>query len=151
MDPRSLDERLTIRTPCQMKWGDMQGDERVRHCAACRLDVYNVREMTTPEVEALLQPGGRVCVRLYRRNDGTVVTGDCRRIWTTERSEALALLSTVTTVAGAIALLVTIAVLSVILFGDDLRKLLGESTAGALAGTGPAPTLPVTQGARLGK
>ncbi|RJS15406.1 hypothetical protein DRW03_33340 [Corallococcus sp. H22C18031201] len=75
MAPRSLDERLTLQTPCQMKWEDMRGDARVRR---------------------------------YRRRDGTVVTGDCRRIWTTERAEALAHLSSVTTVAGAIALRITL-------------------------------------------
>jgi hypothetical protein len=56
----------------------MQGDERVRYCAVCSLNVYNFAEMTRDEVRELLARNeGRVCVRLYRRADGTVLTRDC--------------------------------------------------------------------------
>jgi len=56
----------------------MAGDERVRHCAHCSLNVYNFAEMTRDEVrELLLRTEGRVCARLYRRADGTVLTRDC--------------------------------------------------------------------------
>jgi hypothetical protein len=56
----------------------MAGDACVRHCALCSLNVYNFAEMTRFEVrELLLRTEGRVCVRLYRRADGTVITRDC--------------------------------------------------------------------------
>jgi len=56
----------------------MAGDERVRHCALCSLNVYNFAEMTREEVrELLMRTEGRVCARLYRRADGTLLTGDC--------------------------------------------------------------------------
>jgi hypothetical protein len=56
----------------------MQGDARVRHCSLCNLNVYNFAEMTRDEVQALLQRSeGRVCGRLFRRADGTVLTRDC--------------------------------------------------------------------------
>jgi hypothetical protein len=56
----------------------MAGDERVRHCTLCSLNVYNFAEMTRDEVRALiLRTEGRVCARLYRRADGTVITRDC--------------------------------------------------------------------------
>jgi hypothetical protein len=56
----------------------MAGDERVRHCTLCSLNVYNFAEMTGDEVRALLlRTEGRVCARLYRRADGTVITRDC--------------------------------------------------------------------------
>jgi hypothetical protein len=56
----------------------MAGDERVRHCTLCALNVYNVAEMTAGEVRELLgRSEGRVCARLYRRADGTVLTRDC--------------------------------------------------------------------------
>lgn len=56
----------------------MSGDERMRHCAACNLDVYNFAGMTRAEIGALLATAeGRVCARLYRRADGTVLTSDC--------------------------------------------------------------------------
>jgi hypothetical protein len=56
----------------------MEGDERMRHCAVCSLNVYNFAGMTRDEVRALLaRSEGRVCGRLYRRADGTLLTRDC--------------------------------------------------------------------------
>ena len=56
----------------------MAGDERVRHCSLCSLNVYNFAEMTGEDVrELLMRTEGRVCARLYRRADGTVLTRDC--------------------------------------------------------------------------
>jgi hypothetical protein len=56
----------------------MAGDERVRHCTLCSLNVYNFAEMSRDEVrELLLRTEGRVCARLYRRADGTLLTRDC--------------------------------------------------------------------------
>jgi hypothetical protein len=69
---------LRIATPCQASWEGMAGDERVRHCTLCSLNVYNFAEMTRAEVRDLLvRTEGRVCARLYRRADGTVLTRDC--------------------------------------------------------------------------
>lgn len=135
MDARTLAERLTIATPCDMRWEEMTGDARVRHCGACQLSVYNVSEMGTAEVEALLRPGGRVCARLYRRADGTVVTGDCRRVWREQRAEAATLLGTAVTVTAALTMLVVMGLLTLTLFGDNIRRRFGTATAGALAGT----------------
>jgi hypothetical protein len=70
--------RLRIAEPCRAGWEGMAGDERVRHCTLCSLNVYNFAEMTRDEVRALLiRAEGRVCARLYRRADGTVITRDC--------------------------------------------------------------------------
>jgi len=56
----------------------MSGDDRVRHCAACDKQVYNFAAMTGAEAEALIRKHeGRLCGRLYRRADGTVLTADC--------------------------------------------------------------------------
>jgi hypothetical protein len=56
----------------------MTGDERVRHCALCSLNVYNFSEMTRDEIrELIVRTEGRVCGRLYRRADGTMLTRDC--------------------------------------------------------------------------
>jgi len=56
----------------------MAGDERVRHCTLCSLNVYNFAEMTHDEVRALLvKTEGRLCARLYQRADGTLLTSDC--------------------------------------------------------------------------
>src|SRR3954447_1868937 len=78
--PRTPDPlgNLRIAAPCRTSWEGMAGDERVRHCTLCGLHVYNFAEMTRAEVRDLLaRTEGRVCARLYRRADGTVLTRDC--------------------------------------------------------------------------
>ena len=57
----------------------MAGDERVRHCAECNLNVYNLSAMTERQVLALIAEsrGKRLCTRFYRRADGTILTQDC--------------------------------------------------------------------------
>ena len=78
---RSRLDLLTIPTPCTMPWASMRGDDRKRFCDSCSLHVYDVSQMTRPEAEAfLLRSEGRVCARLWRRVDGTLITKDCGRI-----------------------------------------------------------------------
>jgi hypothetical protein len=56
----------------------MTGDARKRFCESCSLNVYNVSEMTRTEAEGLIAASeGRFCARIYRRQDGTVITRDC--------------------------------------------------------------------------
>ncbi len=74
----SFIHKVQIATPCKADWEKMTGDERVRFCHACKLNVYNIAEMTTEEAEDLITiKEGKVCLRLYRRADGTVLTKDC--------------------------------------------------------------------------
>jgi hypothetical protein len=69
---------VRIAAPCPASWENMAGDDRVRHCALCDLNVYNFAELTRDEIRELLaRTGGRVCGRLYRRADGTLLTRDC--------------------------------------------------------------------------
>jgi len=56
----------------------MPGDERVRHCPQCNLDVYNFSEMTESEIARLVKTRtGRVCARFYQRADGTMLERNC--------------------------------------------------------------------------
>jgi hypothetical protein len=69
---------IRVASPCSAAWDAMTGDERVRFCGACRKSVYNLSEMTRAAAERLIgETEGRVCVRFYRRRDGTVLTSDC--------------------------------------------------------------------------
>ncbi|MFO0676292.1 MAG: hypothetical protein U0169_07150 [Polyangiaceae bacterium] len=69
---------VRVATPCEADWDAMAGDERVRFCGSCEKNVYNLSGMTAVEAEDLLrQTEGRVCVRFYQRDDGTVLTADC--------------------------------------------------------------------------
>lgn len=71
-------ERINVASPCSASWDEMKGDERARFCRQCQLHVYNLSGMTRSEAERLIeQREGRLCVRLYRRPDGTVITRDC--------------------------------------------------------------------------
>lgn len=71
-------ENVRIATPCHADWDDMAGDDRVRFCGRCEKNVYNLSAMTRQEAEALVAARqGRMCVRLYQRSDGTVLTSDC--------------------------------------------------------------------------
>lgn len=73
-----LIDRIRIAAPCSAKWDDMTGSDAVRHCQSCDLDVHNFAAMTRNEIAALLGASdGRVCVRLYRRPDGMILTADC--------------------------------------------------------------------------
>lgn len=73
----SLDE-LRVAAPCPADWAAMSGDARVRHCGACKRNVYDLSELTRAEAEALiLEKEGRLCVRFYRRADGTILFGNC--------------------------------------------------------------------------
>lgn len=71
--------KLQVAKPCNVGWENMSGDERKRFCSECKLHVYNFAGMTKPEVSALIADanGGRLCVRLFKRADGTVLTKDC--------------------------------------------------------------------------
>ena len=77
-NPASRLDDLRVASPCPASWADMKGDDRVRHCLGCRKNVYNLSAMTRPQAEALVQETeGRLCVRFYRRPDGTILTADC--------------------------------------------------------------------------
>lgn len=103
----SLD-RLRIATPCPIKWEQMTGDDRVRFCGHCQLNVYNISALTKGEAQALLvATEGRLCARLYRRSDGTVITKDCpvglkalRRKVSQTAAAVFALISSLTSVAS---------------------------------------------------
>ena len=70
--------KMRVASPCSVGWESMTGDERVRRCDSCELNIYNIAEMTKPEVENLVKTHeGRLCIRLYKRADGTVLTKDC--------------------------------------------------------------------------
>jgi hypothetical protein len=70
--------QLKVAKPCPADWNAMTGNDRMRFCGQCQLNVYNLSGMTRTEAERLVtQAEGRVCARFYRRADGTVLTQDC--------------------------------------------------------------------------
>jgi hypothetical protein len=130
---------LRVVTPCDVPWSSMPGDEAVRFCFQCRQNVYNVAALSLAEAVALVeQAEGRVCMRLTRRADGTLVTGDCwAQLRRARRRGLLAL--------AAAAPLILLTQLWSQAFG--LRLLLGlvhHTPAPIITAGAPAPQLPPT-------
>jgi hypothetical protein len=69
---------VRIAAPCKADWDGMAGDDHVRFCVQCEKNVYNLSSLSREEAEALLAAKeGKMCVRIFRREDGTVLTDDC--------------------------------------------------------------------------
>lgn len=69
---------IKIAAPCPADWNGMVGNDRVRFCGQCNLNVYNLSSMSRKEAEDLIQSTeGRLCIRFYKRKDGTVITDNC--------------------------------------------------------------------------
>jgi hypothetical protein len=137
-------DQIEIRSPCSVPWSEMRGDERVRHCGQCKQNVYNVAAMSRGEARRLVAAKeGRLCVRILRRPDGTVVTGDCWARLSAARRR------------GVIPWLVTLAVvgwaeLAAMRFGlASLHRLFGVPAQGLVrvgerVGAPPPPAPPVS-------
>ena len=73
-------DHIKIAAPCSAEWDQMFSfeDKRVRFCSQCNLNVYNLSDMSRQEAEALInKTEGRLCVRFYRRADGSILTQNC--------------------------------------------------------------------------
>ncbi len=47
--------KFSIASPCKRDWSKMTGDERVRFCGDCKMNVYNLSAMSQAEVLALVK------------------------------------------------------------------------------------------------
>ncbi|HEX6650196.1 MAG TPA: hypothetical protein VF075_11665, partial [Pyrinomonadaceae bacterium] len=71
-------DHVRVASPCNADWDQMIGSDRARFCGQCSLNVYNLSSMTKEEAELLIgRTEGRLCVRYFRRRDGSVLTKDC--------------------------------------------------------------------------
>ena len=71
-------DNVRVAAPCNADWEQMIGNERARFCGQCNLNVYNLSSMTRSEAESFIAKNeGRLCVRYYRRADGSVITENC--------------------------------------------------------------------------
>jgi hypothetical protein len=75
--------RIEMASPCDARWEDMTpipDDPRARRCERCDLDVLDLKALTLEDAEAVVharERGARLCVRLFRRKDGSVLLRDC--------------------------------------------------------------------------
>jgi hypothetical protein len=71
-------DRLRIAAPCPISWEQMTGNSQVRFCDHCQLNVYNISELSRTDAEKLIaSTEGRLCARVFKREDGTILTKDC--------------------------------------------------------------------------
>ena len=71
-------DHVKVAAPCNVDWDGMIGNDRSRFCGQCSLNVYNLSDMSKREAEQLIASSeGRLCVRFYRRSDGSILTRNC--------------------------------------------------------------------------
>src|SRR5262245_35813368 len=69
---------VSVAAPCSADWDQMVGTDRARFCSQCSLTVYNLSSMGRSEAEHFVSTGeGRICIRYYRRRDGSIITRNC--------------------------------------------------------------------------
>lgn len=127
---------LKIASPCSADWEQMYGNERKRFCGDCKLNVYNLSDMTKQQAEDLISGSeGRLCVRFYQREDGTVITQDCPVGWAKVKQKlgraATAVFSLFATIAGGFGLMG--------LFQNERQALVGELVS-PYSTSSPTPT-----------
>lgn len=71
-------ETINLAFSCPMDWDKMIGNNQIRYCPECKLSVYNISSLSNVEATKLINSNeNRLCIKLYRRADGTVLTKDC--------------------------------------------------------------------------
>jgi hypothetical protein len=88
VSPRDADllNSLRVASPCNAAWDEMEGDDLVRFCQHCRKNVYNLSGMSRWDAAAFIrETEGQLCVRFYRRQDGTLLTDNCPVGWRAAR------------------------------------------------------------------
>ena len=69
---------VRVAAPCPADWDQMLGNDRSRFCGQCNLNVYNLSAMSRSEAEDFIaRSEGRVCIRYYKRTDGSIITENC--------------------------------------------------------------------------
>lgn len=68
-------QRLVVKSPCSQDWDSMVGNDRVRFCEHCSLNVHNISEMTRAQALLLANRSrGRLCVRYHSNVQKEIVT-----------------------------------------------------------------------------
>ncbi|HSK70508.1 MAG TPA: ankyrin repeat domain-containing protein [Pyrinomonadaceae bacterium] len=78
MSKNNLLEQIEVKNPCSQDWDEMKGNDEVRFCGHCNLNVNNLSAMTRRKALKIVRRSqGRICVR-YVQNpvDKTPVFAD---------------------------------------------------------------------------
>ncbi|HYJ87141.1 MAG TPA: ankyrin repeat domain-containing protein [Pyrinomonadaceae bacterium] len=75
MPSKNFLHNLTIPSPCTADWNSMVGNDQVRFCEHCSLDVHNLSVMTRNQAQRLVaRSNGRLCVRYHSDSRGKPLT-----------------------------------------------------------------------------
>jgi hypothetical protein len=80
MAPKNFLNNLTIPSPCTADWNSMVGNDQVRFCEHCSLDVHNLSAITRSQAERLVSSAkGRLCVQYHYDSAGRPLTLPARQ------------------------------------------------------------------------
>jgi hypothetical protein len=80
MAPKQFLNNVTIASPCNADWNAMTGNDQVRFCSHCNLDVHNLSRMSRSQAERLVaRSNGGLCVRYHHDAAGRPATLPMRR------------------------------------------------------------------------
>ena len=75
MAPKNFLDSMTIPSPCDADWDSMIGNDQMRFCEHCNLDVHNISSMTRTQAQRLVsRSNGRLCVRYHSDSTGQPLT-----------------------------------------------------------------------------
>src|SRR5436190_12277227 len=67
--------RVSIASPCSQSWEEMTGNDQVRFCSHCDLNVTDLSQMTRVKASKLVQKSkGRLCLRIHTDVLGEIIT-----------------------------------------------------------------------------
>ena len=117
---------LKLASPCPVRWRSMRGDERIRVCRRCQRSVFNLDAMTVSAASELVAAHrANACDDFRLREDGTVVTADCRPARFHERAGAVLALFVPRSVGAIAATLFLLLAVALTFFGPEIRRSFG--------------------------
>lgn len=91
---------IRVASPCPADWNAMIGDSRVRACATCKKNVFNLSAMTRADAESLIrETNGDLCAQYWQRKDGTILLADCT-VQGVRRGHVMTAFAAATAIAG---------------------------------------------------
>ncbi|HSS18503.1 MAG TPA: ankyrin repeat domain-containing protein [Pyrinomonadaceae bacterium] len=74
MAPKNFLNNITIPSPCTADWNSMIGNDQVRFCQHCKLNVHDLSAISRNQAERLVaKSNGRLCIRYVRDPLGRLV------------------------------------------------------------------------------
>src|SRR5262249_7467515 len=94
----ALMRRLPLANNCEVPWDEMKGNDKVRHCASCASNVYDLSAMREVEARALVMlfASDRLCITYRTNGNDEIVSAEAAR-----RASLLRRLSTAQAQIGA--------------------------------------------------